>query len=99
MIYSYLNFLLYTVHKICYNIGMKTNKTIVGIYDKKAQDLVFAQVYSNYEVACREIFRQVWREDFKAGNYVDDYIIVDVLAQDDDKSCTLLELAKRYGVM
>lgn len=85
-----------------YNIGMKTNKSIVGIFDEKAHDLVFAQVYPSFDVGCRELFRQVWREDFKVANYVDDYKIVDMTHTDEDgnnPTVTLRELAQRYGVM
>lgn len=82
---------------------MKSNKTIVGIWDLKAMDLVYAQVYATYDVGCRELFRQIWRDDFKAANYVDDYKIVDMSHPDaetgDYPTVTLRELAQRYGVM
>ena len=91
---------------------MKITKTLVGVYDEKANDLVFIQAYANFEVGCREIFRQVWRDDFKVANYLDDYRIIrfDNNWAPDDKevypcyemsaeSCTLRDLAQRYGVM
>lgn len=78
-----------------------TKKVIIGVYDKKADDVIVCNVFPNKDVGLREMFRACWRADYKECNYIDDY---DFLCLYDgehlcDEHIAFRDVAIRYGVI